>query len=559
MSAAIIIENGRVRAVGPRSVPRRRLAVMAAAMALAALVPSVWPSQAENRDAQTVVETVSQVPVSPPAVAGWNGGWGADWDAFEATQKQAGFSPAQAWMASVLADRLDGALLLGPGAETDPSVQEGLRVRELLALQLRQALVSPAQLMAFAQGINGQVHEHEAALAASSDTFDAVGFLATVGWTEDDAAHVRGLLEQADMPALDGMSWEDVRSMRQDEASTMAIPGKGDPTLNWEQARQRLQEAVNTTGLAQLRVSASVVGSPERADALAKRLVGLQDALSDRFGVQGPFLGLGGRVKLDLSAPLELDTHGQVVPGKRGVAMRTTMHALPHEHYHGVTATLAQEHPHSQAIMAQLFETLAVPVESGRAPLVAAEAREQFEQFMDGLGLTSPTREALRQAQDGDGQWEHLYAVLTENEGLYDSDARMALMMAMALSPHHALEDGGVPRWVELRQAVGQYLAQSGDLNSSMLGQYTASHEEILASAYAAQLDASWTAAPGLRLGILDAPGSREAEIQTAAWKGFSAQAEQVWKEPLGADQWRTLRQPVAHVHAHPKAPSGAR
>ena len=558
MSAALIIQNGRVRAVGHRPVYRRRLAVMAATLALAALVPTLWPSQAENRPTPSVVEAA----VTPLAQAlretGWTQGWGTDFSAFEIQQKKAGFSPAQAMLASVLANRLDGVLLLGSRAQEDRSVQEGLRVRELLALQLRTAMVSPSQLMAFAEGLNAQVHEHEAALATEIDGFDAVGFLATVGWTEDDALHVAGLLEHTRQPVSDAMGWEDTRALWQHERLAMEVPGHGDASLGWPEAKARLQAAVDVTGLAQLRVSAAMLETPERADALAKRLVGLQDALSARFGVEGPFLGLGGRVKLDLSSPLDLDTHGQVVPGVRGVAMRTTLHALPHEHYHGVSATLSQEHRQAVAVMGDLFKALSEPMTGSDALLAATEARQQFEQFMDGLGLAETSRTELRQAQDLDGEWERLYGALTQQEGLCDTDARMALMMAMALSPHHAFVDGGAPRWVELREAVGQYLSQSGDLHSTVVGQYTASHEEILASAYAAQLDPTWTTAPGIRLGILDTPGPREAEIQAKAWQQFSVQAAQVWHQPVSTQQWRDLRQPapVAHVHASKASPS---
>lgn len=541
VSASLVIKNGRVHAVGPRPVQHRRVAVIATSLALAGLAAAfLSPGAQATPDAPPVTAPAPVAQALPAADLGWSDGWGVDWAAFERACRQRGFTPAQTHLAAVVSDRLRGALVMGPGARDDASVAAGLALREQLGKELVQAMASPATLLAFAETLTARVHEEEARLGAHA-SFDAVGFLATVGWTEDDEHHARGLLAEAKAPAADGMAWEDLRAVWRDQAAALAVPGKGASSLSWAQARVRLERAVADTGLGQLRVSAAVLSSPERADALATRLVGLQAEMSDRLGVTGPVLGLGGRVKLDLSQPLDLDTHGQVVPGPSGVAMRTTLHALPHEHFHAMSALLTQEAPAGARTMAALAAALGEHPGAATAPALAQEARERLAEHLGHLGLSAAMQSELGAAQDRDGEWERLYGDLTQREGLYDQDARMVLLMAMALSPDREAHGHGAPRWSALRQAVGDYLQKSPDLESSLLGQYTGSQEEILASAYAAQFPAEWTQVPGLRLGILDAPGPRDAELQTAAWQGFAQHAQAVWQAPA-PHAWRAAR-----------------
>ena len=552
VSPALIIKNGRVHAVGSRPVHRRRLAVMAVTLALTSMAATLVPLAAQSRVAAL---SPPQPPVALEAPLshdiGWSDGWGVDWAHFERACKQRGFTPSQTLLATALLDRLSGVQLMGRGAQEDPSVAAGLVDRARLANELKASLATPSGLLAFAQQLNGLVQDSQAATAQRVQGFDAVAYLAALGWNEDDAFRLEGLLDQAHQP--EGLSWTELAQVRAQENQSLGssllegAPSSASP-VTWAQARQALEAAVDQTGLAQLHVSASLVSTPAQTVALANHLVNLQAEMADRLGVSGPVLGLGGRVRLDLALPSELGTHGQVVTAKHGVTMRTALHALPHEHFHALSALMASEHVQGAAVMKALLDSFgqAVPLEQRQA--LAQEARAQFEQHMDHLALSAPLRQQLRTAQDGEGQWEALYDQLTQGEGLYDQDARMVLMMAMSLSSDYESQNGGLPRWASLRQAVGRYLQSSGDLESSLLGQYTGSQEETLASAYAAQFEQKWTHIPGVSLGILDAPGAREAELQTVAWQHFAQQAAVTWSMPAGSTKgWRENRQASAH------------
>ena len=553
VSPALVIKNGRVHAVGSRPVHRRRLAVMAATLALTSLAATLLPLAAQSRVA-SLSPLQSPVALEAPVAhdIGWSDGWGVDWAQFERACKQRGFTPSQTLLATALLDRLSGVQLMGRGAQEDPSVAAGLVDRARLANELKASLATPSGLLAFAQQLNESVQDSQAATAQRVQGFDAVAYLAAVGWNEDDAFRLEGLLDQARQPEQ-GLSWSELSQVRAQENQSLGsslldeAPAAASPAT-WAQARQALEDAVEQTGLAQLHVSASLVSTPAQTVALANHLVNLQADMADRLGVSGPVLGLGGRVRLDLALPSELGTHGQVVTAQHGVTMRTALHALPHEHFHALSALMASEHAHGAEAMKALLDSFgqAVPLEHRQA--LAQEARAQFEQHMEHLALSAPLRQQLRTAQDGEGRWEALYDQLTQQEGLYDQDARMVLMMAMSLSSDYESQNGGLPRWASLRQAVGRYLQSSGDLESSLLGQYTGSQEETLASAYAAQFEQKWTHIPGVSLGILDAPGAREAELQSVAWQHFAQQASVTWSVPASSTKgWRENRQAVAH------------
>lgn len=546
VSPALIIKNGRVHAVGSRPVHRRRVVVMAVSLTLATLASVMLPMGLAQSKVNPQAEPTVAVEVNTQDV-GWSNGWGVDWAHMERAFRQRGFSPAQTLLASALLDRLAGVRLMG--AAPDDSMAAGLAQRDRLAQDLQASLVSPSDLLKFAEQLNATVDAGQANAAARIDGFDAVGYLAAVGWNEDDSLRLKGLQEMA--ATGQDLSWEDVRQIWAEERAGLGqlSASESEQQMTWDQARLALQEAVDTTGLAQLQVSASLISSPSDAMALATHLVNLQKDMAERLGLTGPVLGLGGRVKLDLALPAEMGTHGQVVAGKHGVTMRTALHAIPHEHFHAMSALMSAEHPQGEAVMEGVMGQLKQGVSPEDRLVLAKQAREQFVQHMDQLGLAPTTQKALLKAQDKDGQWESLYLTLTQQEGLYDQDARMVLMMAMALSTDYEMKNGGLPRWAGLRQAVGHYLQGSGELESSLLGQYTGSREETLAAAYAAQFPAKWSAIPGLSLGILDAPGPREAELQAVTWQHFAQEAAHVWSvTPVDAKDWRANRQPVATV-----------
>lgn len=547
VSAALVIKNGRVHAVGPRPIQHRRVAVLAVTLALGALASTLVPSSAQSHSATPTAVTAPLETQAP--LRGALGAWGMDWNQFEQGLRERGFSPAQALLASTLTDRLNGVLVIGPQAEQEPSVHAGLVARQALASQLQQSLETPESLLGFAKGLQAQVQRLEARSGRDIEGFDGVGFLATLGWTEDDALQVRGLIEQAQQPTSEGgLSWEGLRSLRQQEGEEIGtVLGTVNPSATWEQAQRALERAVATTGLGQLRVSSALLQSPAQANALAEHLLLLQKDMEATLGVSGPVLGLGGRVKLDLSRPLELGTHGQVVAGKESVAMRTTLYALPHEHFHALSALVGSQDPQGEQRMDALLSDLAAAVPSEQRQALAAEDRQRFEQYLINLGVSEGTRQLLGQAQDQEGQWETLYTALTQREGLYEQDARMALMMAMALSPHYESLNGGLPRWTSLRQSVGIYLQASSDLETSLAGQYTGSEEEILAAAYASQFNPKWTQVPSVKLGIMDAPGPREAELQANSWQHFAQKTQALWNHPK---QWREARRGQPQEHA---------
>lgn len=559
-----LLKTGRMFCAGPKSPVRRHAVALAAVFALSSIV-SVLPVPTQAAGAAPASESTMAVPAAPSKgvslVQAWNGGWGMDRLEFARVAHQQGHTPGTTALAAWLLERLDGPMLLPKNGAVDESIRAGLVVRQGLKQELRAALGSPSQIVAFAQSLPKRMKaasaEHRLALG---DRADLAAFEATVGFTEDEEHALPGWLEWAKASPEEGLTWISLGEMWNEERHALQVNAQGEQGLSWEAAQQRLQAAVETTGLAQLRISPALVDSPERADALATRLVGIQNVLNERLGVSGPLLGLAGRVKLELSQPTQLDTHGQVVEAARGVVMRSTLAALPHENYHALVAVMAQ---HNDAATVKMMSdtmlklrTVATPEELQE---IRGETRQQFERYMEGKKFAADTRQQLRQAKDQDPEWERLYALLVDKEGLDEEDARTALMMAMAVSPAYESQHGSNPRWASLRRVVGVYLQSSQDLQVAMSGTYLSNDEEILASAYAAQVPDEWTQPNGIRLGILDTPGPQEAKIQRQMWREFSAQAQPFWQaQPMGVEQWRQQRA-EARPSAAPSAPRASK
>lgn len=559
-----LLSTGRTYCAGPKSPVRRHAIALAAVMALST-VASVLPLPTRAASAAPAPVAAMALPAAPTQGLSlgeaWHGGWGMDRLEFARVAHQQGHSPGTTALSVWLLDRLDGPMLLPKAGALDPSIEAGLVTRKALAKELHAILGQPQQVVRFAQALPQRMKqaaaEHRLALGAGADM---ATFEATVGFTEDDKEALPGWLEWAQTSAADGLTWNGLGDLWNQERRSLRINAQGEQGLSWEAARQRLQAAVDTTGLAQLRISPALVDSPERADALAKRLVGIQDVLSERLGVTGPLLGLAGRVKLELSLPTELDTHGQVVEAERGVIMRSTLAALPHENYHALVAVMSQHNEAETVKMMgetmQRLRTVATPEERSH---IAGETRAQFERYMEGKKFSATTRQELRQASDRDPEWDRLYRLLLEKEGLAEEDARTALMMAMAVSPGYEAQHGSNPRWASLRRVVGVYLQSSEDLDVALSGTYLSNDEEILAAAYAAQVPEEWTKPNGIRLGILDTPGPQEAQIQRTMWKDFSARAQRLWKPSAGnVEGWRQQRMEASEAAPRP-APRAAK
>lgn len=559
-----ILQNGRMICAGSKSPVRRHAVALAAVMALSTVV-SMLPLSTQAAGTVPQTATTMATPAAPTRgvslLQAWNGGWGMDRLEFARVAHQQGHTPGTTALSAWLLERLDGPMLLPQGGAADPSIEAGLQTRHALAQELHASLGNPKAVVAFAERLPARMkagvaaHRQAVGNAADPSTWEA-----TVGLTEDDLHALPGWLQWAKTPAAEGLTWVGLGDLWNQERHALRVEGEGEKGLSWDVARQRLQAAVTTTGLAQLRVSPALVDTPERTDALAKRLVGIQDLLNARLGVTGPLLGLAGRVKLELSLPTEEGTHGQVVEASRGVVMRSTLQALPHENYHALVAVMAQ---HDEAATVKMMgesmlrlRTVGTPEELAE---IAGETRRQFEQYMEGKKFADTTRQQLRQATDSDPEWDRLYRVLVEKEGLPEEDARTALMMAMAVSTGYEAQHGANPRWASLRRVVGVYLQSSEDLGVALSGSYLSNDEEILAAAYAAQMPTEWTKPQGLRLGILDTPGPQEAKIQRQVWQDFSARAQQFWKtDGPTVNDWRQQRQAGAATAPAP-APKAAK
>ncbi len=554
-----ILSNGRTACIGPKPATRRHVVGLAAVMALSTLF-SVLPGTSPAAAAEHGPSALS-VPAKPSKnqslLETWHGGWGMDRLEFARVAYQQGHSASTAGLAAWLLERLDGAFLLPTSAQEDPSVAAGLALRQTLAAELHASLSQPSAVIAFAQQLPQRM---DAALVAHrqalGDRADGASFEATVGLTEDDLNALPGWLEWAQSSPEDGLTWEALGVLWDEDRHVLVLPNKGEEGLSWEQAQSRLQDAVDATGFAQVRISPALLDTPERADALAKRLMVIQNTLSERLGMTGPLLGLGGRVKLDLSQPPELGTHGQVVEATRGVVMRTTVYALPHEHYHALIGVMGQaDDAKTVQLMSQTMLSLRTAVTPEHLEALTQESRERFEQYMKDKRLSAEACKQLRAAVDKDPEWDRLYKMLLVQEELDDQDARTALMMAMAVSTSYQAQHGSNPRWASLRRVVGIYLQSSEDLAVALNGRYVSSDEEILASAYAAQVPTELTKPNGMRLGILDTPGPQEAAIQHTAWRDFSALAQPLWQSAASptVGSWRQQRQEVV-AGASPRA-----
>lgn len=518
-----------VQYVGPRPPARRRLVAWAAALALTAGLGSGLAATPHPTHPSVASPPAAEQRVAPSPAHVWGNGWGVSPRVWVQAMQAQGWEVDQARLAAALLDRLAGPQVLPSGFSPTPAQAHALALRALWAEELKTAVDhGPATTVAWAANHPDRWGAAVHAATVEGLAPDAVAWEAWVGWTADDAAQLEGLLQAAQIPmSSDPQDWQTFTEELAQSPELLSIPAAR-RSVSWSQARRALQASVDETGLAHLRVSAWGVPSASHAQGLAERLEQTQSALNQSLGLEGPVLGLGGRVWLDVSWVGAWDVHGQVVPGDGAVAMRSALHALGHEHFHAWSVLWAQQRPQASAqAMTALLATLSSEPSPGQEASLLAEARMRLDAFLRALELPEELAQRLRNAEDTDAQWESLAAALSQDVGLMPEDVRMVLGLSMALSPRADWGADRPVRWVALRTRLGDYLLHASEHPEASVGHYVREPEEILAAAYGAQLPTALRAGP-IQLGILDEPGRHEAQIQAATWRAMAPHVQTV-------------------------------
>lgn len=277
-----------------------------------------------------------------------------------ATFKHQGFSAAQAWALYQERQMMgDAAHEINVPSRSPPGHLEALR----LSLQQQLAQVTtPAQLDAYwatwaKLGEAGQLH------ADQDQTFAALGGLASsdVDWDQ----RLTGKGSGWSVPSSqDAYVWDRLASLM--GRQLQSLPGGRDldkdpvraATVTAAVADQALRQALQVSGLRQLRWPQVFPNTPSVRWLLAQQLSGASAAIQQQTGWDGPVLGLAGHVSLDLAATAVGSLQGTQVmlPSERGkprvqinsVISRDSIGALSHEWFHAQDyLTYASEHPES--------------------------------------------------------------------------------------------------------------------------------------------------------------------------------------------------------------------
>ena len=286
--------------------------------------------------------------------------------------------------------------------------------------------------------------------------------------------------EGFDWPAVAGY-WVQWASLRQDERLRRAHPASAETMA---EARDALAGAATEAGLAGLRVPLASWSDPAALQALAERLRAVNRSLGAISGLEGPTLGLNGRVELTITSPRRQGMAFAHGPNWTGVA--ASWEDLPHEWFHALDFALPR-------------------------PAVAPETPDM------GLLTDALARRRARNAlEEG---WQRLPAHLD------------------------TLAGGGARAWhVERRQRVAALLAQ-GDKDARWKADYLQERREVLAFQWQAFVQSQLapghpsfdTAATDGRRG----PRFQEATGSRLAWNQAMGMVVQMWWQPETAPAWR--------------------
>lgn len=186
---------------------------------------------------------------------------------------------------------------------------------------------------------------------------DAQEFLRTNGLQQLVKRNAVSYLEATvSLPTKDSVDWNDVRvqwtkfsSKRLDQPWSVSV---STPT-QYQQATSHLLRAVDSAGLASLRVPLPVWTSAQQVEELAARIDQANATMQHLTGWQGKVLGLNNSVALTVVKPADASVTYQPKNGQ--ISISSAWEDLSHEWLHAMQAVMAQKAAGNNAQITKMF------------------------------------------------------------------------------------------------------------------------------------------------------------------------------------------------------------
>lgn len=148
--------------------------------------------------------------------------------------------------------------------------------------------------------------------------------------------------DRSDKKATDDALWE---TLQRDAEAIFTKKDLSPPAgLTMDQALRELEVAARASDLNTLRLHVSVFSSPQKVWTVAQELTQINKELQQATGWTGGVLGLGGRLDLTLSKPLDIGAAGVMKTTPDGRILVTgALSTLGHEWFHALDFAAAQQ------------------------------------------------------------------------------------------------------------------------------------------------------------------------------------------------------------------------
>lgn len=306
----------------------------------------------------------------------------------------------------------------------------------------------------------------------------------------------------------------------------------------FEQARHVLNQSVRETGLAGLRVPATISNDPQALIQLAHMLTGSQQDLHLVTGMKGKTLGLNGRVVLDLQT-VQQPAVTYRDPQHSYVVVRSFWDKLPHEWFHALDLSMNEKvrlfswsEPMPEQSLSSMYSPQLFVWPASKDPYDLLNAQRNLWTSLEQPALSLEDRMSIQRQAPAD----------------QDQDQPALVQQINTQAHQETVEDGSV--WMHWKTEMAQS-TRDGWWRRSKEELYLQNSSETMAFAFGSyvqhQLNQNSEHPHLLHLkfqpSVVHTVSQTESLAQTPAWRTYFKRLQPWWTEDgVNMDQASSLR-----------------